>query len=112
MNCVYEGLQLPFDKAILVESRYFTQCVLSLESKNMIRTLFINMNEANKGTARPANIPKTDIKKVSVIGAGMMGAGIAYVTALNGLDVVLKDVTKEAAKRKRIFGEIIVRKTF
>lgn len=104
MNCVYEGLQLPFDKAMMVEARYFTQCVLSPESKNMIRTLFINMNEANKGEARPAGVPPTNLKKVGILGAGMMGAGIAYVAAQNGLNVVLKDVTKEAAEKGKSYS--------
>jgi 3-hydroxyacyl-CoA dehydrogenase / enoyl-CoA hydratase / 3-hydroxybutyryl-CoA epimerase len=98
MNCIYEGLQLPMDRALTVECRYFTQCVLSPVSKNMIRTLFLNMNEANKGEARPAGIPPTNIQKIGILGAGMMGAGIAYVTALNGLKAVLKDVTKESAE--------------
>lgn len=104
MNCIYEGLQLPIDKALTVECRYFTQCVLSPESKNMIRTLFINMNEANKGEARPQGIPATTLKKVGILGAGMMGAGIAYVAALNGLNVVLKDVTKEAAEKGKEYS--------
>ncbi len=104
MNCIYEGMQLPFDRALAVECRYFTQCVLSPESKNMIRTLFINMNEANKGEARPAGVPPTNLKKVGILGAGMMGAGIAYVAALNGLNVVLKDVTKEAAEKGKEYS--------
>src|ERR1035437_3270173 len=108
MNCVFEGLQLPFDKATVVECRYFTQCVLSVESKNMIRTLFINMNEANKGAARPANIPQTNIKKVGVLGAGMMGAGIAYVSASSGLDVVLKDISNVAAEKGKEYSRKII----
>ncbi len=104
MNCIYEGLQLPIDRALTVECRYFTQCVLSPESKNMIRTLFINMNEANKGEARPAGIPPTNLKKIGILGAGMMGAGIAYVSAMNGLNVVLKDVTKEAAEKGKEYS--------
>ncbi len=104
MNCVYEGLQLPIDRALAVETRYFTQIVLSPEAKNMTRTLFMNMNEANKGEARPANIPPTNLKKIGILGAGMMGAGVAYVAALNGLDVVLKDVTKEAAEKGKEYS--------
>jgi 3-hydroxyacyl-CoA dehydrogenase/enoyl-CoA hydratase/3-hydroxybutyryl-CoA epimerase len=104
MNCVYEGLQLPIDKALSVECRYFTQIVLSPESKNMTRTLFINMNEANKGEARPVDVPTTNLKKIGILGAGMMGAGVAYVAALNGLNVVLKDVTKEAAEKGKDYS--------
>jgi 3-hydroxyacyl-CoA dehydrogenase/enoyl-CoA hydratase/3-hydroxybutyryl-CoA epimerase len=104
LNCVYEGLQLPIDRALVVECRYFTQCVLSPESKNMIRTMFINMTEANKGEARPSSVPATNLKKVGILGAGMMGAGIAYVAALNGLDVVLKDVSKVASEKGKDYA--------
>lgn len=104
LNCVYEGLQLPIDRAFNVECRYFTQCVLSPESKNMIRTMFINLTEANKGEARPKSVPPTNIKKVGILGAGMMGAGIAYVAAVSGLNVVLKDVTKDAAEKGKAYS--------
>jgi 3-hydroxyacyl-CoA dehydrogenase/enoyl-CoA hydratase/3-hydroxybutyryl-CoA epimerase len=104
MNCVYEGMQLDIDKGLKVEARYFLQCLLSPESKGMIRTMFINMTEANKGEARPKGIPETNIKKIGVLGAGMMGAGIAYVSALNGLDVVLKDVTIESAEKGKAYS--------
>lgn len=104
LNCVYEGLQLPMDRGLVVEMRYFTKCVLSTESKNLIRTMFINMNEANKGEARPVNIPPTSLKKVGILGAGMMGAGIAYVSAVNGLEVVLKDVTMDAAEKGKAYS--------
>lgn len=112
LNCVYEGLQLPIDRAFNVECRYFTQCVLSPESKNMIRTMFINMTEANKGEARPANVPPTNIKKIGILGAGMMGAGIAYVAAVNGLNVVLKDVTKESAEKGKAYSVKLLSEKF
>ncbi|MGB3947282.1 MAG: 3-hydroxyacyl-CoA dehydrogenase NAD-binding domain-containing protein [Bacteroidia bacterium] len=104
LNCVYEGLQLPLDRGLVVECRYFTQCVLSPEAKNLIRTMFVNMNEANKGEARPKNIAPNQLKKVGILGAGMMGAGIAYVAATNGIDVVLKDVSKEAAEKGKAYS--------
>lgn len=104
LNCVYEGLQLPFDRALQMEARYFAQCVMSDVGKNMIRTLFFTMGDANKGIARPANVTATDIKKVGILGAGMMGAGIAYVSANAGLEVVLKDVTKEAAEKGKEYS--------
>lgn len=104
LNCVYEGLQLPIDRGLTVECRYFTKCVLSPESKNLIRTMFINMNEANKGEARPANIPPATLKKIGILGAGMMGAGIAYVAAVNGIEVVLKDVSIEAAEKGKTYS--------
>lgn len=104
LNCVFEGLQLPIDRALVVESRYLTKCVLSKEAKNMIRTLFFNINEANKGEARPIDIPETNIKKIAILGAGMMGAGIAYVSAMAGIDVVLKDISKEAAEKGKQYS--------
>jgi 3-hydroxyacyl-CoA dehydrogenase/enoyl-CoA hydratase/3-hydroxybutyryl-CoA epimerase len=112
MNCIYEGLQLPIDKALTVECRYFTQIVLSPEAKNMTRTLFMNMNEANKGEARPAGIPPTNLKKIGILGAGMMGAGVAYVAALNGLDIVLKDITKEAAEKGKDYSVKLLAEKF
>ncbi|MCZ2357405.1 MAG: enoyl-CoA hydratase/isomerase family protein [Bacteroidia bacterium] len=115
LSCVYEGLQLPIDRALVVESRYFTACCLSKESKHMIQTLFFALSNANKGAARPVNVPETNIQKVGVFGAGMMGAGIAYVSAIAGLQVVLKDVSKENAEKgkaysARILGEKLQKK--
>lgn len=108
LNCVYEGLQLPFDRALQVEARYFAQMVMSDVAKNMIRTLFFTMNDANKGIARPQNIPANEIKKVGILGAGMMGAGIAFVSADAGLEVVLKDVSKEAAEKGKEYSAKIL----
>lgn len=105
LNCVYEGLQLPFDRALQMEARYFAKCVMSDVAKNMIRTLFFSMNDANKGVARPANIPSGEIKKIGILGAGMMGAGIAYVSANAGLEVVLKDVSVQAAEKGKEYAQ-------
>jgi 3-hydroxyacyl-CoA dehydrogenase/enoyl-CoA hydratase/3-hydroxybutyryl-CoA epimerase len=91
---VYEGLQVPFDLALKIESRLFANVLRSKEAEAMIRTLFLSKNELDKGARRPKDIP-TNIKKIGVIGAGLMGAGIAYVSAQNGLDVVLIDTTME-----------------
>jgi len=91
---VYEGLQVPFDLALKIESRLFANVLRSKEAEAMIRTLFLSKNELDKGARRPKDIP-TNIKKIGVIGAGLMGAGIAYVSAQNGLDVVLLDTTME-----------------
>lgn len=104
LSCVYEGLQLPFDRALQVESRYFTQCVMSDVAKNMIRTLFFSMNDANKGIARPANVSAMNIQKIGIIGAGMMGAGIAYVSANAGLSVILKDISTAAAEKGKEYA--------
>ncbi len=97
MSCVYEGCQLPMEKAIIVEARYFVKSLFSKEAHNIIRTGFFNIGKANKGGARPKGVDKFEFKKVGILGAGMMGAGIAYVTAKAGVDCVLKDVSQEAA---------------
>ncbi|MFI5011964.1 MAG: 3-hydroxyacyl-CoA dehydrogenase NAD-binding domain-containing protein [Hyphomicrobiales bacterium] len=99
LQSVFEGLQLPMDMALKVESRYFAKILRSKEAAAMIRTLFLSMGELNKGARRPASVPPTVIKTVGVIGAGFMGAGVAYVTALAGLGVVLVDQSLEAAEK-------------
>ncbi len=104
MKCVYEGLLLPFDTALKVESRYFAHTLTTPEAKAMIRSLFVNMQELNKGARRP-DVAKQELKKVGVIGAGFMGAGIAYVTAKAGLEVVLLDRDKEAAEKGKAYSE-------
>ena len=80
LQVVYEGLQLPMDLALRVESRWFAKILRTPEAAAMIRSLFVSMQELNKGARRPADVPPTTLKKVGVIGAGFMGAGIAYVT--------------------------------
>src|ERR671928_900106 len=87
------------DQALRVESRYFAKILRSKEAAAMIRTLFISMGELNKGARRPAGVPPTAIRKVGVLGAGFMGAGVAYVTANAGMEVVLVDQTLEAAEK-------------
>ena len=103
MKCVYEGLLLPFDTALKVESRYFANTLTTPEAKAMIRSLFINMQELNKGARRP-DVPKSNLKKVGVIGAGFMGAGVAYVTAKAGLEVVLLDRDQDAADKGKDYS--------
>jgi len=98
LQVVYEGLQLPIDQALRVESRWFAKILRSPEAAAMIRTLFVSMGELNKGARRPANVPAKPLKTVGVLGAGFMGAGIAYVSALAGLDVVLIDRDPETAE--------------
>ena len=108
LHSVYEGLQLPFDLALRVESRWFAKILRSPEAAAMIRTLFISMGELNKGARRPAHVPAAAIKQVGILGAGFMGAGIAYVTASAGMDVVLIDQDKAAAdKGKEICNKLI-----
>jgi 3-hydroxyacyl-CoA dehydrogenase/enoyl-CoA hydratase/3-hydroxybutyryl-CoA epimerase len=109
LKCVYEGLQLPFDTALKVEQRYFTEILRSKEAFAMIRSLFISMQELGKGARRPAGQPKSDLKHVGVVGAGFMGASIAYVTAVAGLDVTLIDRDDEAAAKGKATCEGLVK---
>ncbi len=104
MKCVYEGLQLPMDTALKVEARYFAHTLTTPEARAMVRSLFINMQELNKGARRP-DVETASIKKVGVIGAGFMGAGIAYVTAKAGMEVVLIDRDQEAAEKGKSYSE-------
>jgi 3-hydroxyacyl-CoA dehydrogenase/enoyl-CoA hydratase/3-hydroxybutyryl-CoA epimerase len=98
LTAVYEGLQVNIDTGLRIESRLFANILRSKEAEAMIRTLFLSKNELDKGARRPKEFPPTNIKKVGVIGAGLMGAGIAYASALNGLYVVLLDATTEKVK--------------
>ncbi|MEA2902639.1 MAG: 3-hydroxyacyl-CoA dehydrogenase / enoyl-CoA hydratase / 3-hydroxybutyryl-CoA epimerase, partial [Alphaproteobacteria bacterium] len=99
MQVVYEGLQLPIDLALRVESRWFAKILRSPEAAAMIRSLFVSMQELNKGARRPKDVPPVTFKKIGVIGAGFMGASIAYVAALAGIAVVLIDRDQEAADK-------------
>ena len=109
LKCVYEGLQVPFDTALKIEQRYFTQVLQTTEAFSMIRSLFISMQELGKGARRPAGIPKTELKKVGIVGAGFMGASIAYVTAAAGIEVTLIDRDMDAANKGKATGEGLVK---
>lgn len=98
MSCVYEGLQVPIDAGLRIEARYFTKLMMMPESRNMIRSLFLSMQDLGKGARRPKSEKPTDVKTVGILGAGVMGGGIAYVSALAGIDVVLVDTTPEKAQ--------------
>jgi 3-hydroxyacyl-CoA dehydrogenase/enoyl-CoA hydratase/3-hydroxybutyryl-CoA epimerase len=110
LSCVYEGLLVNIDRGIEIEARYFVKVANSVEAKNLIRTMFFGLNEVNKGTNRPKEIDKTDVKKIGILGAGMMGAGIAYVSAMAGIQVILKDVSIEAAEKGKTYSKGILDK--
>src|SRR5215467_3327116 len=99
LQVVYEGLQLPMDLALRVESRWFAKILRTPEAGAMMRSLFVSMQDLNKGARRPANIPPAKFKRVGIIGAGFMGAGIGYVTAQAGIEVVLIDRDQETADK-------------
>ncbi len=108
LKSVYEGLQVPFETGLRIEQRYFTEIVQTTEAFSMIRSLFVSMQELGKGARRPAGVPKSEFNKVGVVGAGFMGASIAYVTAAAGIPVVLIDRDIEAATKGKTHSEGLV----
>ena len=105
LDAAVEGAQVDFDTASRIESRYFTQLVTGQVAKNMIQAFFLDLQYINSGGSRPDGIAEQKITKIGVLGAGMMGAGIAYVSAKAGFDVVLKDVSIEAAQKGKGYSE-------
>ncbi|HTW35165.1 MAG TPA: 3-hydroxyacyl-CoA dehydrogenase NAD-binding domain-containing protein [Rhizomicrobium sp.] len=101
LSCVYEGLLVPIDAGLRIEARYFTKLLMDPASRNMVRSLFLSMQELGKGARRPKDEKPTDVKTLGVLGAGVMGAGIAYVSAVAGIEVVLLDATVEKANAGR-----------
>jgi 3-hydroxyacyl-CoA dehydrogenase/enoyl-CoA hydratase/3-hydroxybutyryl-CoA epimerase len=108
MQCAYEGLQLPMDAALRVESRYFAHILQTKEAAAMIRSLFLSMQELNKGARRPPNVPPTKVKKLAVIGAGFMGASVGYVSARAGIEVVLIDRDQESADKGKGHAKAVI----
>ncbi|WP_295043937.1 3-hydroxyacyl-CoA dehydrogenase NAD-binding domain-containing protein [uncultured Paracoccus sp.] len=98
LSAVYEGAQVPFDAALRIEARWFTNVLMNPSSTAMIRSLFINKEALEKGANRP-EAPDQTVRKVGILGAGMMGAGIAYVSAMAGIQVVLIDAKQDSADK-------------
>jgi 3-hydroxyacyl-CoA dehydrogenase/enoyl-CoA hydratase/3-hydroxybutyryl-CoA epimerase len=105
LSAVYEGALVPFDTALRIEARWFTNVIINPSSTAMIRSLFLNKQALEKGAVRPAEIADQTVRKVGVLGAGMMGAGIALVSAQAGIDVVLVDQNQEAADKGKAYSE-------
>ena len=110
IKVIHDGLHITIDRALEIEARYFIKLLASKEAKNMIRTGFMELQKAKKGIARPKTEPAYEIKKLGILGAGMMGAGIAYVSAKAGMDVVLKDVSQEGAEKGKAYSKAILDK--
>ncbi|ABD86306.1 3-hydroxyacyl-CoA dehydrogenase NAD-binding domain-containing protein [Rhodopseudomonas palustris] len=108
MSCAYEGLLLPIDAALRVESRYFAHILQTKEAAAMIRSLFISMQELNKGARRPQNVPPTKVKKLAIIGAGFMGASVGYVSAKGGIEVVLIDRDQDSADKGKAHCKSVI----
>jgi 3-hydroxyacyl-CoA dehydrogenase/enoyl-CoA hydratase/3-hydroxybutyryl-CoA epimerase len=110
LSAVYEGSQVPIDAALRIETRYFIKTMRSPQAKAMIRSLFQSPKEIKAGISRPAGLPKAEISKASVIGAGLMGAGIAYVQAKAGIVTTLLDRTQEAAEKGKDYARKVTAK--
>lgn len=110
LSAVYEGAQLPMDRAIRIESKYFARVAANPQAGNMIRTLFVNKNAAERGARRPTDEPKAPTKKLAMLGAGMMGAGIATVAVQAGMEVILFDRDIAYAQKGKAHVEAELRK--
>lgn len=111
LSVVHDGIQVTIDRALEIEARHFVKVRNTKEAKNLIRTGFMGIQAARKGKAKPKGVGKYEIKKLGILGAGMMGAGIAYVSAaLAGQDVVLKDVTIEGAEKGKDYSRALLKK--
>ncbi|MFZ0115228.1 MAG: 3-hydroxyacyl-CoA dehydrogenase NAD-binding domain-containing protein, partial [Xanthobacteraceae bacterium] len=108
MQVVYEGLLVPFDHALRIEQRWFAKIVRSPQAAAMTRSLFVSMQELNKGARRPANVPPARLKRVGIIGAGFMGASIGYVTAHAGIDVTLIDQDQASADKGKTVSDKLI----
>ncbi|MEM9938634.1 MAG: 3-hydroxyacyl-CoA dehydrogenase NAD-binding domain-containing protein [Pseudomonadota bacterium] len=110
LSCVYEGTQVPIDAGLRIETRYFINTQQRPEAKAMIRSLFLSTQALSKGASRPAGYPKYELNKVAVIGAGLMGAGIAYEQARAGIETVLVDISVENAEKGKDYSRKLVEK--
>ncbi len=110
LDCAVEAARLNFDTAMTVESRGLAYLVVTPEAKNMISTFFFGLNKVNGGASRPKDIEPQLTKKVGILGAGMMGQGIAFSSAMVGIEVVLKDISVEAAEKGKAYTEKLLDK--
>ncbi|KIC37149.1 3-hydroxyacyl-CoA dehydrogenase NAD-binding domain-containing protein [Leisingera sp. ANG-M7] len=104
LSSIYEGALVDFDTALKIEARHFTSVLMNPSSSAMIRSLFLNKQALEKGAVRPKDVPDQSVKKIGVLGAGMMGAGIALVSAQAGMEVVLIDRDRDAADKGKAYS--------
>ena len=109
-SAIYEGCSTTFDEGLKIESRYFGTLLAGPVARNMMRTLFVNKGKADKLARRPEGIEKSKVKKLGILGAGMMGAGIAFVSAKAGIEVVLLDTSMDNAERGKAYSEGLLKK--
>lgn len=110
LSTAVESLQVDVDTGFKIEGRYFTSLAIGPVAKNMINAFFFQLQEISKGSSRPQGFDRYTTKKVGILGAGMMGAGIAYSSAMSGIEVVLKDVSQENAEKGKSYSEKLLAK--
>lgn len=110
LSCLFEGGVVDFDTAIRIESKYFMKLLADPVAGNMIRSLFINKQAVEKGSLRPAGVERKKVKRLGMLGAGLMGAGVAYVSAKVGMDVVLLDRDEASAEKGKDYSRNLVKK--
>jgi 3-hydroxyacyl-CoA dehydrogenase / enoyl-CoA hydratase / 3-hydroxybutyryl-CoA epimerase len=109
-SCVFEGTIVPIDAGLRIEAKYFAKLATGAVARNLIRTSFINKGAAEKGMRRPAGVARRSVSRLGVLGAGLMGGGIAHVAAAAGIDVVLLDATQDRADDGKKYSERLLRK--
>lgn len=110
MDVAFQASMLDIDTALRIEGREFAKIATGPVAKNMISTFFFQLNKINGGASRPQNVEKNLTRKVGILGAGMMGQGIAYVSAMAGIEVVLKDISQDAADKGKAYSEKLLQK--
>lgn len=110
LDCVFQGAMLPIDKALALESKLFAKLLTHPVARNIVRTTFVNKTQAGKLVRRPAGVPASAVTHLGVLGAGLMGSGIAYVAAVAGIEVVLLDRTSELASRGKEYSAKLLAK--
>ncbi|MDD5175019.1 MAG: 3-hydroxyacyl-CoA dehydrogenase NAD-binding domain-containing protein [Sterolibacterium sp.] len=111
MSAVYEGTQVPIETGLRLEAKYFGTLLSGPVARNLMRTMFVNKGKADKLANRPADVPKLKVNKLGILGAGMMGAGIAYVAAEAGMQVVLLDAKQELAEKGKQYSVRLLEKS-